>query len=470
MPCCVCLQYLSGRSRIVIIFRCTTNAKTRLLRGPLHALQVDAFFRHFVEWRKFAQALYRLDYAISDVIDFGVGVEASDAEADGAVRQVIARAQGLQYIRWLQRRRGAGRAAGNRDVVDAHQQRLAFHVGKTDVQVAGQPMLHGAVDIDLVEPAHDAVPQAIAQYREANAFLRHFLVSQGASLAESDDAGDVQRPRTHAALMAAAVNDGRNLYPRILAADIERTHTLGSVHFVRGNRHDVNVLLDHVDGNLAHRLGGVGVEDDAALVAQLADLGPGLQHTDFVVGGHDGDQNGLVGHGVLQLVEIYEAVFLHRQVGDAVSVFLQALAGIEHRLVFGDGRDDVIPFLLVHFGDALDSQVVALSGAGSKDDFFGGGAHQPGDPFARNFDAFFRRPAKGVVAAGGVTELLHEVGQHFFQHPRIHRGGGMVVHVNGQLDAIRGAVLLLGDCFYFRAHRGSPQTYLLANPDQVRRP
>ncbi len=267
--------------------------------------------------------------------------------------------------------------------------------------------------------------------------------------------GTFKRAGTHAALVAAAVDDGGNLHARILAAHIERADTLRPVHLVAGDRHQVDVLLVHIDRNLADRLRRVGVEDHAALATELADLGDGLQHADLVVGGHDRDQDGLVVHGALQVVEIDQAVFLHRQVGDAVAVLLQALAGVEHGLVLGDRGDDVIALLAVHLGDALDGEVVALGGAGGEDDFFRGRADQLGDALARRFHAFFGRPSERVIAAGGVAELLHEVGQHLFQHPRIHGGGGVVVHVDGQLHALAiGAVRLragLGD-LYIRAH------------------
>src|ERR1700686_4076982 len=128
-------------------------------RRPLHTLQVHTFFRHFIEWRQFAQTQYRLNYAVAHVIDLSLGVEAPDTEADRTVRQIVARAESLQYIRWFKRRRGACRSARNRDIVDAHQQRLAFHIGKADIQIAGQSMSPGTIDIHLVEPAHDAVSQ-----------------------------------------------------------------------------------------------------------------------------------------------------------------------------------------------------------------------------------------------------------------------------------------------------------------------
>ena len=115
----------------------------------------------------------------------------------------------LQYIRWLQRRRGARRSAGNCDVVDAHQQRFAFDVGKADVQVAGQTVLHRAVDVNLVELAHDAVVQTSrAGPPDAQDSFGISSLRDGASLAEADDAGNIQRAGTHAALVAAAVDDG----------------------------------------------------------------------------------------------------------------------------------------------------------------------------------------------------------------------------------------------------------------------
>jgi len=62
---------------------------------PLHSLQIDAFFRHFIKRRQFAQSFDGFDDPICDVIDFGFAVKAADAETDRTVRQVVARAQSL---------------------------------------------------------------------------------------------------------------------------------------------------------------------------------------------------------------------------------------------------------------------------------------------------------------------------------------------------------------------------------------
>ncbi len=136
----------------------------------------------------------------------------------------------------------------------------------------------------------------------------------------------------------------------------------------------------------------------------------GLDHADFVVGVHDGDQDRFRRDGAAQVVEIDAAVLVHGQVGDFVAVLFQALAGVEHGLVLGHLRDDVVALLAVHLRDALDRQVVRFGGAAGEDDLLRRGVDQAGDLRARVFHRFFGRPAEGVVAAGGVAELLVKYG------------------------------------------------------------
>ena len=221
----------------------------------------------------------------------------------------------------------------------------------------------------------------------------------------------------------------------------------------------------HVDRNLADRLHRVGVEDHVALVTELADFGDRLDDADLVVGEHDRDQDGLVVHRPLQVVEVDQAVGLHRQIGDAIAVFLEALAGIEHRLVLGDLGDDVVAALPVHLGDALDREVVALGRAGGEDDLLGGRADQLGDLFAGGFDALLGLPAKGVVAAGRVAKLRGEVGQHRLQHSRIELAGGVVVHVNRQLNSGRHSLRFRFRCDSFPVL--SRVSLALANPESA---
>jgi len=276
------------------------------------------------------------------------------------------------------------------------------------------------------------------------ASLRHLFLRDGTRLAQADDARNIERAGAHAAFVSAAVNQRHQLHARILAAHIERACAFRTIQFVSGDGHDIEVHFVYVDWNLANCLHRVGMENHTALAAQLADFRDRLQHANLIVGCHDRDQNRLVVHCPLQVVEIDQPILPQRQIGHAEAEFLQMLAGVKHRLMFGGRGDNVVALLAVHLGHALDGEVVALGSARGEDDLFRGRADQLGDSFARQLHRFFRHPSKRVIAAGGVAELLHEVGQHFFENPRIHGRGRMIVHVDRQLDAV-------GDRVWFRA-------------------
>ena len=86
--------------------------------------------------------------------------------------------------------------------------------------------------------------------------------------------------------------------------------------------------------------------------------------------------------------------FAHRQVRDAVAVLLEALARVDHRLVLGDRRDDVVPFLAIHLGDALDRQIVGLGCAAGEDDLLRVRADEIRHLLARLVHGFFGFPAE----------------------------------------------------------------------------
>ena len=134
--------------------------------------------------------------------------------------------------------------------------------------------------------------------RSRSALGRHLLPAQLRGLAEADDARDVQRAGAHAALVAAAVDDRRQQHARIPAPHVERADALRPVHLVRAERRQVDLQLVDVERNLADRLHRVGVEQDALLLRDRADLGDRLDDADLVVGGHDRDEDRLVGDRV----------------------------------------------------------------------------------------------------------------------------------------------------------------------------
>ncbi len=146
-------------------------------------------------------------------------------------------------------------------------------------------VLHVAVDVDVVERAFELLLEVVAEL-DAGARLRTAISwpADFAGFAEADDAGDVEGSGAHAALVASAVDLLGDLHARVAAADVERADALGAVDFVRGERERRRCCHGvHVDGDLAYGLDGVGVEEDALLVAELADFGDGLDDADLVV-------------------------------------------------------------------------------------------------------------------------------------------------------------------------------------------
>jgi hypothetical protein len=91
---------------------------------------------------------------------------------------------------------------------------------------------HRTVDVNLVQLGFQALAQTFAQPQKLLGFLRHFLLTKLRGLAESHDAGHIQRAGTHAALVPAAINDGRKLHARIATPHIQCANALGAIKLV----------------------------------------------------------------------------------------------------------------------------------------------------------------------------------------------------------------------------------------------
>src|SRR5277367_6820471 len=339
-------------------------------RLPLHLGDVDAFFGHLVKGRKLAQLGDDLHHLIDDVVDLLLRVKAAQAEADRGMGQVFANSQSLQHIAGLQGGRSTRRTARDRNVVDAHQERLAFDISKAHVEVVRQAMLQRAVDENLIKLGFEALFKAITQPAESNSLVLHFLLAEFTGFAEADDARHIERAGTHTAFVAAAINDGRELHAWVATANVQRANTFWAVNLVAADGQHVNVVFLHVDRNFAYRLYAVRGEENPVFLGDFADFRDWIDHSNLIVGIHDGNQNGGWADSGFQLIQVDPAIFLHRQIGDFKTVFFQALAGIQHGLVLDSLSDDVIALFAEHFRDAFDHQVVGFGGAAGKDDFF----------------------------------------------------------------------------------------------------
>ena len=232
--------------------------------------------------------------------------------------------------------------------------------------------------------------------------------------------------------MATAVHLRLDAHTR-LAPHIQGANPLGAVTLVAGQAHQVNRQGLHVNGDLAGGLRGIYMQQHAFFTAQGTNGGNILNHTDFVVDKHDAGQNGVGADSGLEHVQIKQAVFLHVQISHLEALALQFAHGIQHGLVLGLDGDQMPALVLVEMGRSLERQVVGFGGSAGPDDFARIGMNQVGHMAARLFNRFFRFPAPGMAAAGGVAKMLAQPGNHGVDHARIGRRGCSIVKIDGEM-------------------------------------
>ena len=124
-----------------------------------------------------------------------------------------------------------------------------------------------------------------------------------------------------------------------------------------------------------------------------------LQRADLVVGRHDADQNGLLGHGRGHLLRRHPAVAVHRQERSTRSPRAsRRLHGSRTARCSTAVVTICRPLVAVGGSHALEGQVVALGGAAGEDDFLRAGADRVATCSRARSTASSACPAEGVGA------------------------------------------------------------------------
>mmetsp|Transcript_6707 Transcript_6707/g.14649 ORF Transcript_6707/g.14649 Transcript_6707/m.14649 type:complete len:368 (-) Transcript_6707:290-1393(-) len=342
---------------------------------PVDRLDVDPLLHHLPQRAHLAKPVHVLDAHLDGVVHLRLGREAADAEADRGVRHLLVDAERAEDVRRLERGGGAGGAARHRNVLERHQQALALHVRKRHVEVARVPALHRSVDGGVRDVCVDAVDEALHQPLDMRSVALHLSLRHRARSAKADGQRRGQRAAPQAALLPSSREDRFEADARP-PPNVEGADALWTVELVRRDGHQVDAELVHVDSDLANRLRCIDVEEDLALLAELADLLNRLDDANLVVDVHDRDEARVGAHRRRELVHVDQAVLLDRKEGDVEALLLQVAARVEHALVLGLRGDDVVLSGVVEVGDALDGHVVRLGRARREDDLLALGAHE----------------------------------------------------------------------------------------------
>ena len=96
----------------------------------------------------------------------------------------------------------------------------------------GQAVVAVTIDFHHFKPGHQLVFKLVTERLEPFPFGFHLLFGDGTGRAESDNAADVQRAGSEAALVASTILDGFQSDPRTTAPNVQSTDPFGSVQLV----------------------------------------------------------------------------------------------------------------------------------------------------------------------------------------------------------------------------------------------
>ena len=380
-------------------------------------------------------------YSVKSEINFRFGGVAAETEPEAGLGLRARETDGSEHVRRLDRAGRAGGASGTSQSfeVESDDERFAFDAGKLNIGSVRRALRFRGVDARLRNTIEHTAFETIAKSGDARGVGSERMTRKLGGFSESNDAGDIFRARAEAALMMSAVNE------RIEAragADIERANTFGSVEFVAGNREEIHAERIDIHGNFSGGLDRVGVKNNFVFAGDAGDFRDRLDRTEFVIGVHDGNQNGFGANGAANIFRVNDAVLACGEIGDGDAALLEMLARAVNRFVLDAGGDDMrrLSGSRRSTGSGIgrregvgnraeDGVVVRLSAAGGEDNLLGLGAEQGSDLPASGLDRGACTLA-GSVNGRGVGKVRGETGKHGVEDSRIDGRCSVMVKVD----------------------------------------
>src|SRR5262249_15661511 len=225
-------------------------------------------------WRSHLQITHRCQgpqafdffhHRLNNGIDLLLSRAAPQPKTNRGAGQGVIYAQSTQHVRRLGRARRAGRAGGERhNVLQADQERLALHRSKTQVEVPRQALFRMRVEVNIVKALSQSGVKPLPQIAQAHALLWPQVLAQFTRFAKAHNAWDIQRPRAESSLLPTAIDQGPQPdTPGARFTHIQGPHSLWTVDLMPGERHEVDVQVVDIAGDLAYPLHGITVKQDA---------------------------------------------------------------------------------------------------------------------------------------------------------------------------------------------------------------
>lgn len=162
---------MSAQNAAFIIASLLLNRILRkLVLAPLNRVEVNTLLNELPQRAQFPQEVDALSNRIQDVVNFTVGGEAANAETDTAVSALITAAERSEDVARLEGCGGAGTTRRKGDILESHQERLAFDVRKRDVDTARVVARRITVQSSVLH-AKEAISELLGERSDALAVI-----------------------------------------------------------------------------------------------------------------------------------------------------------------------------------------------------------------------------------------------------------------------------------------------------------
>ena len=216
----------------------------------------------------------------------------------------------------------------------------------------GETKARVSVEVGIAQ-RKKGVFELIPKTRETGPLGVHNGQTLFSGFSKTDDTGDVQGSAAHIAFVTAPVHLRGEGDAGTLATDIKGADALWTIYFVRAKGEQVYAVSPDVDRDLTHGLGGIAEKQYAVFAGDGADLPDGLEDAGFVVGVHQGYEDGIGSDSRSDLDGLYESLGVDGEIGDLTAHLLYMFTGIQHRLVLGLAGNEVVALWLRIFQKSL---------------------------------------------------------------------------------------------------------------------
>lgn len=128
-----CLNAMKGDFKLYK----SCSFQSTLVTTPLNGVEVDTLLHKLPQRTELTQEGNTFLHCLENVVNLGVGGEATDAEADTAVGALVTAAESTENVRGFKGGGCTGGTGGKSDILEGHEERLTLDICEGDVDATG---------------------------------------------------------------------------------------------------------------------------------------------------------------------------------------------------------------------------------------------------------------------------------------------------------------------------------------------